>query len=51
MVILSLYIALISGRKSAHQSFMVHCFDHLTLNPSPEGEGLYSIPVGMVALF
>ena len=26
-------------------------FDHLTLNPSPSGEGLCSIPVGMVALF
>ena len=24
---------------------------HLTLNPSPEGEGLSSIPVGMVAPF
>jgi hypothetical protein len=24
---------------------------HLTLNPSPEGEGLYSIPEGMVASF
>jgi hypothetical protein len=30
---------------------IVHHSDHLTLNPSPEGEGLSSIPVGMVALF
>jgi hypothetical protein len=28
---------------------IVHHSDHLTLNPSPEGEGLSSIPVGMVA--
>ena len=28
---------------------MAHRFDHLTLNPSPEGEGLYSIALAMVA--
>src|SRR5688572_5591243 len=33
-----------------HSSHLSTCtLHHLTLNPSPEGEGLYSTPKGMVA--
>lgn len=43
-------IAIATVRSHFQAALMAHRFDHLTLNPSPEGEELYSI-AGAIVVF